>query len=122
MHPVPVTATPVLHHTFLHHATITAPTVPSALYYFLIHSVAFQAEHYPVANHCIFVLMPSYPIATHYFLAPEYDCQRITGHLHPAIHYSCIVNLHAVVPVLHYLSATVTASASIGIKYFIKFK
>ena len=66
--------------------------------------------------------MPDYPIATHHSFALEDDCQQIAGHSHSVIHYSCIVNLHAVVPVLHYLSATVTASASIGIKYFIKFK
>ena len=29
---VPAIATPVLHHTSLHHAVITAPTAPSALY------------------------------------------------------------------------------------------
>lgn len=29
MFPVPAIATPVLYHTFLHHAVITAPTVPS---------------------------------------------------------------------------------------------
>lgn len=56
--------------------------------------------------------MPDYPIATHHSFAPEYDCQRITDHSQSAIHYSCIVNLHAAVPVPHYLSATVTISAS----------
>ena len=56
--------------------------------------------------------MPDYPIATHHSFALEYDCQQIAGHSHSVIHYSCIVNLHAVVPVLHYLSATVTAFTS----------
>ena len=112
MLPVPVTATPVLHHTFLHHATITAPTVPSALYYFLIHSVAFQAAHYSVANHCISVLMPDYQISMNHSFAPECDCQQITNHSHSSIYYSYIVNLHAFVPVLHYRSATVDAFAS----------
>ena len=44
--------------------------------------------------------------------APECDCQQITDHSHSSIYYSYIVNLHSFVPVLHYLSATVAASAS----------
>lgn len=56
--------------------------------------------------------MPDYPIAMNHSFAPEYDCQQIANHSHSVIHYSFIVNIHAVVPVLHYLSATVTTSAS----------
>ena len=75
---VPATVIPVLHHTSLHHAAIIAPTVPSALYSSLAHSVAFQVEHYSVANHCISVLMPDYQISMNHFFAPECDCQQIT--------------------------------------------
>lgn len=53
-------------------------TVPSALYSSLAHSVAFQVEHYSVANHCISVLMPDYQISMNHFFAPECDCQQIT--------------------------------------------
>ena len=56
--------------------------------------------------------MPDYLIATHHSFAPGNNYQWTTDHSHSAIHYSCIVNLHAAVPVLHYLSATVTVSTS----------
>ena len=56
--------------------------------------------------------MPDYQISMNHSFAPECDCQQITDHSHSPIYYSYIVNLHAVVPVLHYLSATVVASAS----------
>lgn len=56
--------------------------------------------------------MPDYPIAMHRSFVPEYDCHQIIGRSHSVIHHSCIVNLHAVIPIPHYLPVIFVASAS----------